>query len=133
MKNDFICPKCSGHLLVGDKIILLTSTKKDKQRWLIMLSPELGDYSTVHHLEFQFEKGERANYFCPLCHSSLATPDINENLVSIIMIDENSEKHEIVFSGIAGEQCTYKISEKTYTKFGSSSELYDAYFKTRKI
>ncbi len=28
MKNDFICPKCHGHLVVSDHIILTAKTKK---------------------------------------------------------------------------------------------------------
>jgi len=133
MKNDFVCPKCNGHLLVGDNIILAASTKKDMRHWLILLNPELGNYTSVFHPDFQFEKGEKINFFCPLCHSDLASSDINEDLVKIIMIDENSEKHEIIFSGIAGEHCTFKISAKEYKEYGDSSEKYLAYFKTRHI
>ncbi|HRX68859.1 MAG TPA: hypothetical protein P5200_10830 [Tenuifilaceae bacterium] len=133
MKTDFICPKCSGHLLVGDNIVLAASTKSDKRLWLILLSPELGNYTSIFHPEFQVEKGEKVNFFCPLCHNSLAIPDVNENLVKLIMVDKYSEKHEIIFSGIEGEECTYQISEKEYKTYGDSSELYDAFFKTRHI
>lgn len=132
MQNDFICPKCNGHLLVGGFVVLTASTKKDK-RGLILLSPQLGDYTKVLHPTFNIEKGEEVDYFCPICHSSLTAHDVNQKLVRLLMFDANSEKHEVFFSGIEGEHCTYKVSEKKYEKFGSASETYDAYFRTRRV
>jgi len=132
MKNDFICPKCDGHLLVGEFIVFTAITKKGK-RGLILISPHLGDYTRVLHPTFQVEKGENVDYFCPFCHANLAAFDIEPRLVRLLMIDENSEKHEIFFSGVEGENCTYKVSEKKYEKYGSSSEVYDIYFKTRRV
>jgi len=132
MKNDFICPKCDGHLLVGGNVIFTVTTKKGR-RGLILLSPHLGDYTRTLNPTFQVEKGEGLDYFCPLCHSNLAAPDIDHPLVRLLMIDENAEMHEIFFSGIDGENCTYKISEQKYEKYGSSAEKYDSYFKTRRV
>jgi len=132
MPNDFICPKCSGHLLVGGFIIFTATTKKGK-RGLILLSPQLGDYTRVLNPNFQIEKGEGVNFFCPVCHTNLAAYDVEPKLVHLLMIDENSEKHEIFFSGIEGEKCTYKISEKKYEKYGNASEIYDSYFRTRRV
>jgi len=128
MKNDFICPKCNGHLLVGDKIVFLATTKKDKRSGIILLCPKFGDYTSILHPSFKIEKGEEANFFCPICHTSLAATNIDEKLVKVIMVDENSEMHEIYFSGIAGEQCTYKISNQKIEKFGDASEKYFQYF-----
>jgi len=132
MKRNFICPKCEGRLLVGGFVILTVATKDDK-RGLILLNPQLGDYTKVINPGFQIEKGEEVDFFCPLCHSDLSAHDIDKRLVRLIMIDENSEKHEIFFSGIEGESCTYKVSEKKYEKYGSSWELYDMYFRTRRV
>ena len=132
MRTDFICPKCDGHLLVGGNVIFTVTTKKGR-RGLILLSPLLGDYTKVLNPTFKIEKGEGVDYFCPLCHSNLAALDIDHLLVRLLMVDENSEMHEIFFSGIEGENCTYKISEKKYEKYGSESEKYDSYFRTRRV
>lgn len=132
MPNNFICPKCNGHLLVGGYVILIITTKKNK-RGFVLLSPELGDYTRVLHPTFDIEKGEEVEFSCPLCQSNLAAHEVNSKLVRLIMVDEKAEKHEIFFSGIEGEQCTYKISEKKYEKFGAASEVYDSYFMTRRV
>lgn len=132
MKTNFICPKCEGHLLVGGYVIFTVSTKTGK-RGLTLLSPHLGDYTRTLNLNFELEEGEEVDFFCPICQSNLAAEDIDKRLVRLIMVDENSEKHEIFFSGIAGEHCTYKISEKKYEKYGSSADKYDIYFKTRRV
>ncbi|RPH31341.1 MAG: hypothetical protein EHM93_14055 [Bacteroidales bacterium] len=131
MKNDFICPKCNGLLLVGENIIF-TATNKMGKRGLILLSPHLGDYSKHLNPSFKIGTGEEVEFFCPFCHSNLAAYEIDKRLVRLLMIDENSEKHEIFFSGIEGENCTYKVSEKVYEKYGSS-EKFDSYFMTRRI
>jgi len=133
MKTNFICPKCSGYLLVGDKIIFTAKTKKDKRSGIILLSPKLGDYTSVLHSDFKIEKGEEVNFFCPICHASLVVSDVDEKLVKIIMIDENSDKYEIYFSGVAGEHCTYKVSDEKIEKYGEASEKYYKYFIGRRI
>jgi len=132
MKTDFICPKCNGHLLVGGYVIFSATTKKNRQG-LILLSPQLGDYTKVLHPSFQVEKGDAVDFFCPLCHTSLTAYDVDQRLIHLIMIDENSEKHDIYFSGIEGEHCTFKVSEKKYEKYGSSWATYDAFFRTRRV
>ncbi|MCD4833838.1 MAG: hypothetical protein K8R31_08600 [Bacteroidales bacterium] len=133
MKTDFICPKCNGHLLVGDKIIFTAITKKDKRPGIILLNSKVGDYTSILHPAFKIEKGEEVDFFCPICHASLAVPDVDEKLVKIIMVDENSDKYEIYFSGVTGEHCTYKVSDVKIEKFGEVSEKYYKYFMSRKI
>jgi hypothetical protein len=130
--NDFVCPRCSGHLLVGGYIIFTVKTTKGK-RGLILLSPDLGDYSRALNPGFNIEKGEGVEYLCPICHSNLAAYDIDKGLVRLIMIDDSKEKHEIFFSSIDGEFCTYKVSERKYEAYGSNSEKYDSYFRTRRV
>jgi len=131
MANNFICPKCKGHLLVGGYVVFTVTTTKGKQG-IILLSPDLGDYSKALSHGLTIEKGEGVEFFCPICHSNLAS-EVDQNLIRILMIDENAVKHEIFFSAIDSEYCTYKISEKNYEKYGSSCEKYDSYFRTRRV
>jgi hypothetical protein len=44
------------------------------------------------------------------------------------MIDENGKEFDIYFSGIVGENCTFKISDTGVEKTGPDSKLYDKYF-----
>jgi hypothetical protein len=132
MKTDFLCPKCGGHLLVGGQIIF-SATNSDGEKGLILLSPHLGDYTRIIHPSFSIKGGTKVDYSCPLCKSHLAAIDIHDQLVHMIMVDENGEKHNVYFSGIEGESCTYKVSDKNFEKFGTESENYVQYFAARHI
>jgi hypothetical protein len=122
MANNFLCPKCFGHLKVGDSVVFSVRSQKD-QAALVLLSPRLGNYQVISHPSFDFEPGDYVEFFCPLCHIQL-TSERNENLAKIIMIDEELKESEILFSKISGEQCTYKIVDGDIEKFGKDSSRY---------
>jgi len=119
--------------MVGGNIIFTAKNKKTKEAGIILLSPQVGDYSCIMHPSLVLTNGDRVEFYCPICHKSLTAHDVNENLVQIIMEDEKNEKHKIYFSGVTGEHCTYKISEENLEKYGEHSEKYYKYFMTRKI
>lgn len=133
MKTDFICPKCNGHLLVGEKIILVVVSRKEKKSGIILLSPEVGNHARIIHPSFILETGEETNILCPICHCSLMSEDTDGKLVKIFMVDENNDRYKIYFSGVYGEYCTYKISDEKVEKFGNDAEKYYQYFMSRKI
>jgi len=110
MYYDYFCPICRGMLRVGDKLVFSARTK-EHQKGLIFLSPELGDYTIEHHPSFDIQEGEVYLFYCPICHAKLNHRE-NEKLVKIFMIDENATEYEIIFSGIAGEKCTYRMRDK---------------------
>lgn len=122
MRENFLCPKCFGHLNVGESVVFSTRSKKDEVG-LILLSPQLGNYKVSSHPSFQIEEGDYVEFFCPLCHIQL-TSEKNENLAKVLMIDEELKESEILFSKIAGERCTYKIIEGNIEKFGEDSARY---------
>ncbi|MCB8965032.1 MAG: hypothetical protein H6536_08360 [Bacteroidales bacterium] len=132
MKTDFICPKCGGHLLVGDSIIF-SASNSEGEKGLILLSPHLGDYTRTTHPSFTIKSGSTIDYFCPLCKAHLGATEVHHQLVHLIMIDENGEKQDVYFSGIEGEMCTYKVSDKSIEKYGPASENYLKYFAARHI
>lgn len=122
MKNHFICPKCKGFLDVGEQIVLAASTK-NHQAGLIFLSPELGNYSVTTNPQFRINLGEKYDFYCPICHEKLAT-DIHDNLSRVMLVDENSNHFEVLFSKIAGEKSTYKIIGKSAELYGDHKENY---------
>ncbi len=98
---------------------------KENERGLLLLSPSLGDYEIIHPPGFKYEEGDRLEFFCPVCHKSLAIPEVNKDLAEVEMIDENNEKYEIVFSEIAGKKCTIKIKNNSIVEiFGDDAEEY---------
>jgi Zn finger protein HypA/HybF involved in hydrogenase expression len=122
-KNDFLCPHCRGHLRPNNKIILSARTP-DNKVGLILLSPELGEYSVVKHDSFKLKEGEHINIFCPVCHADLGAYHENKNLAKIIMIDEKGIESDIVFSEIAGQKSTCKIHGDQIEDFGEDASIY---------
>ena len=126
MENQYLCPHCRGHLRVGDYIIFkIRNSRRDKG--LLLLHPEVGNYTSIVHPDFNFQEGERVDFFCPLCMNNLDAA-IDENLVHVIMIDARGMENEVYFSRIAGEKSTYKVSEDEVMISGVHSYRY-TYFK----
>lgn len=132
MFNNFICPHCEGHMMIAGHIILSAVKKKNNETGIILLNPKIGDYSRILHPSFELEEGDEVDFYCPMCHKNLAASDVSEKLVRIIMLDENNDTHDIFFSGIAGEHCTFNIRGKTIEKMGEDAEDYLDYFKKSK-
>ena len=88
-----------------------------REKGLLLLHPEVGNYSSIIHPKFHFDEGDRIDFFCPLCMSSLDAA-LNENLVHVIMVDPEGKEHEIYFSRIAGENITYQISNQGVIQTG---------------
>ncbi len=126
MNFDFLCPKCHGHLRVGDHIIFSVKTE-NKESGLILMHPEFGNYKYENHSSLRLEEGKHIDFYCPICHAKL-TSDRHENLVKIIMCDENGKEFEILFSKIAGQKCTYKIIGESVEVFGKDSDDYIDFF-----
>ena len=122
MDNHYICPHCRGHLRVGDYIIFKIRNSK-REMGLLLLHPEVGNYSSFKHPRFEFQEGDRVDFFCPLCMQSLDA-SLDENLVQVIMIDSNETEHEVYFSRIAGEQSTYQVSDEGVMETGVHSHHY---------
>jgi len=125
-RNDYLCPKCKGHLNAGGFVIFTTKNKRN-QRGLILLSPKVGSYSVKHHEGYKFEDGECVDFFCPICSKDLCAKE-NDRNVEILMVDENDTEYRILFSRIAGERSTYLLSNDDVEVFGDDAvELDDLY------
>ena len=122
MENHYLCPQCRGHLKVGDYIVFKIRNNL-REKGLLLLHPEVGNYTSIKHPEFNFQEGERVDFFCPLCMSNLDAA-INENLVHVIMVDPQGLEHEIYFSRIAGEESTYQVSKEGVVQTGVHSYRY---------
>jgi hypothetical protein len=107
---------------VGEYIIFKVRNRS-REKGLLLLHPEVGNYTSMKHPQFHYREGERIDFFCPLCLSHLDAA-IDENLVHVIMIDEMRNEHEVYFSRIAGEQSTYKVSDGSVKATGEHSHRY---------
>jgi hypothetical protein len=109
MKTDFLCPKCRGYLNVGNNVVF-TIRQKGWTGGILLLSPELGDYSYSIHPSHRVEPGEQFDFLCPICHFDLSVPG-SENMAKVLFKEDDRHEFYIVFSRKKGELCTYKISE----------------------
>lgn len=124
--NNFICPKCSGHLRVGEHLIFKVRNQK-KHAGIILMYPEIGNYSSVRHPSFDIMEGEALEFFCPLCNTSLQS-DIHKNLAHVILQESNGKNHDVYFSQISGEHSSYETSGDSLRVAGENAGRY-TYFK----
>jgi len=122
MATDFKCPHCANLLNVGLNIVFIAHNKWGKEG-LIMLHPEIGNYTVVKHPDFEVSEGEMLDFYCLYCNKQLLS-DRNKNLAKILMSDENSREYEIHFSRISGQHSTYKIIGENLEIFGEDATEY---------
>lgn len=124
--NDFLCPKCMGHLRVGEHLIFKVKNLK-KQSGILLLSPQIGNYSSVKHPSFEISAGESLEIHCPMCDASLIS-DIHKNLAHVLLYDENGNSNDVYFSRIFGEHSTFKTAGESVHIEGEDAGRY-TYFK----
>jgi hypothetical protein len=128
MKNRFLCPSCRSDLKIKNSVIFSAQTEKGI-KGLVLLSPELGNYSILHVPVFKYSDGEHIDFFCPVCHSDLGIPKVSKDLASVIMIDERKVEYNIVFSQIAGKKCTIKMKENTIIEsYGNNADEFSNFW-----
>ena len=124
--NNFLCPKCMGQICVGDHLIFKVKNTK-KQSGLILLNPQIGNYTSIKHPTFIIEQGEAIEYFCPVCNTSLVS-DIHRNLAHVILHEENGQDYDVYFSQVSGEHSTFETSGESVRISGEDAGRY-TYFK----
>jgi len=122
MATDFKCPHCSNLLNVGENIVFTARNRFGKEG-LIMLTPQIGDYTVIKHPNFDIHKGEKVDFYCLYCNTQLVS-ERNPNLAKILMSDEKGIEYEILFSRIVGEHATYRIVGKTVDIYGEDAAEY---------
>lgn len=127
MKSKYYCPHCNSQLNVGNDIIFTVKTS-GTHMGLVLVSPQVGDYSVIKDPLFSIETGEHLEIICPVCHKKLQKNKLNQNLAMVKMIDDKEVESEIYFSEIFGEHCTYKITNKTIEIFGDDSGKYSNFW-----
>lgn len=130
MAVEYLCKVCKGHLNVKTSIILAATNLGDRtQRGLVYLNPELGNYTKTTHPSFDIKEGVEYIFTCPICGAQLNSMKYL-HMVRILMIDEEGKEHNIYFSGIGGQKCTFKIrGNKVEQKTGPDVKIYDKYFE----
>ncbi|MBN3036106.1 MAG: hypothetical protein JW861_11015 [Bacteroidales bacterium] len=124
MESLFLCPHCRA-VLNPREYILFSARNGKGQRGLLLLSPELGDYSVSHHESFGFREGEHIDFLCPACHANLGLAIFDRDLAEVLMVDTDGNEYGIVFSQIAGKKLTLKLKNREVIEsFGEDASAY---------
>ncbi|MCD4676004.1 MAG: hypothetical protein K8S18_08425 [Desulfobacula sp.] len=108
--------------MITDYITFIVKTESGGTG-LLLVSPELGNYSVIHHASLNYVEGQHIDFFCPVCHENLGMKKLSSDLAEVIMVDENGNEYEIIFSEIAGKKCTYKVkNQNIIASFGKDSD-----------
>jgi hypothetical protein len=124
--HDFLCPKCKEHIRVGENIIFKVKNSR-KQSSLLLLNPQIGNYTSHKHRTFEIKTGESLEFYCPLCNASLVS-DIHKNLAHVILLDEKGNSNNVYFSRIVGEHSTFATDGESVHVAGEDAGRY-TYFK----
>ncbi|MBN2175643.1 MAG: hypothetical protein JW731_16050 [Bacteroidales bacterium] len=124
MDNRFLCPHCRSDLKVGDHIVF-AATNRFGRKGVLMLSPELGNYTILHDEHFKYKPGEHLDFYCPVCHGNLAIPHVSKELAEVLMVDDEGVEYRIIFSEIAGKKVTIQVKDDQMVKvFGEDADSY---------
>jgi predicted RNA-binding Zn-ribbon protein involved in translation (DUF1610 family) len=123
--NNFLCPKCLAHICVGNHLIFKVKNQK-KQSGLLLLDPNIGNYSSIKHTTFEIMKGEMLDFYCPVCGASLES-GIHRNLAHVVL-DENGRNYDVYFSQVSGEHSTFETLGDSVRATGEDAGKY-TYFK----
>jgi hypothetical protein len=111
---------------VGDNIIFKVKNRR-KQSSLLLLNPQIGNYTSHKHRTFEIQTGESLEYYCPLCNTSLIS-EIHKDLAHVILLDESGKSHDVYFSQIVGEHSTFETYGEALHVAGEDAGRY-TYFK----
>jgi hypothetical protein len=124
MSRHYSCPHCKKVLNPGTKVVLLIDNENDRE--LILLSPELGDYTVVYPLSFEPKLGFRYTMRCPICQANL-TSKVNDNLVELEAETIDGRNEKVGFSRVYGERATFVGSGPDHvTLYGDHATRYEA-------
>jgi len=132
LKINYLCPHCRAYLRVWNNIIFIIKSASKDLQGILLLNPDLGNYDFIHHSSVKFEEGDMLDFFCPVCRADLSATDINRNLATILMTDEDNKEFDVYFSKICGEHSTFLIHDDDIVeKYGKDSSAYVNYFMSR--
>ena len=123
MGRNYHCPHCDRILNPGTKVVLLIDHNEERE--LILLSPDLGDYTVVYPLSFEPELGKKYIFRCSVCQTDL-TSAINDNLVELDAETDDGRSERVGFSRVYGERATFVGSGPGHvTLYGDHATRYD--------
>lgn len=122
MRRSYYCPHCNKLLNPWKKVIFLVENGNDCE--LVLLSPQLGDYSAVHSRSMELVKGAVYTFRCPLCRADL-TSTLDNKLVDLVSRLGDDPPVRVSFSRVHGEQATFLMADDGVDRYGEDADRYE--------
>jgi hypothetical protein len=122
MANDYYCPHCRASLNPGAHVVMRIGHQR--QRGLVLLSPQVGNYRRVLPEGFTLQTGELANFGCPVCGDDLTSP-VNRKLGEVLLKRGTHDYARVNFSKVFGEKATFVVESNGVHPFGVHAARYD--------
>ena len=123
METTYLCPHCRC-AINADKNIILSARMSKKNRGLVLLHEEIGNYTVTMSPSLEVKEGETVDFYCPICRKSLNL-EKGEHLARFIRYEGPDNESYIVISRKYGEKITFKVDkDKQVESFGESLSRY---------
>jgi len=122
MRREYYCPHCRKLLNPGTLVVFIVD--HDRERELVLLAPELGDYSIIYPASLTFELGTLYTFRCPLCRADLSS-NLDQRLVDILSLTDDGSPVRVSFSRVFGEQATFVFASDGVDQYGEHAERFD--------
>ena len=122
MKWTYACPHCRAVLNPHTKIVL--AARRGRQRGLILLSPQPGNYQTIVDPSFVLVEGETVELTCPACGHDLAS-SAARRLAEIQLLHPGAIPRRVEFSRVYGEHATFILDGEKIVPYGDDAGAYD--------
>lgn len=121
MSNTFFCPQCRASLNPGTKVIV--RIQHGEKQGLALLSPQVGNYTTILPENFDLTTGQQAFFSCPVCGSDFTSAH-DDQLSEVLMAKGKDDFMRVNFSRTYGQKATFVVTESQVHSFGTDAELY---------
>lgn len=120
MKNTFACPHC--HAVLNPNVKILLGIKHQKERGLILLSPQPGNFRFIcdQSIKNSIKQGDSPVFFCPVCSAELISPRDN-SFVELSLVDPNGKTRQVEFSRVFGTHATFIIDGDQVSPYGEDA------------
>lgn len=122
MRREYYCPHCRKLLNPGTPVVFVV--EHETRRELLLLAPELGDYSIIYPPSLTFELGTLYTFRCPLCRADL-TSNIDQRLVDILSLTDDGAPVRVSFSRVYGERATFVFAPNGLDQYGEHASRYE--------
>jgi len=115
------CPHCKAILNPDTKVILRVS--RNRKVALILLSPQVGNYTVILPENFPLKEGEKATFHCPVCMEELTSP-VNAQFNQLLRDRNDGGVDRVEFHRVYGKHATFVVSKGEIRAFGEDADVY---------